>query len=117
MPPNPAVQRRPRDTAALVSNPERIRVLAPGHPTSSVADHSPPIKRGTAPILHSKGVTTETPIAAVLAPTVRRMDSRSEVRDFLVSRRARITVNDGGLVEDGRQRRGPGWRRREGGGL
>jgi len=96
-----------------VSNPERIRVLAPGNPTSSVADHSPPIKRGTAPILHSKGVTTETPIAAVLAPTVRRMDSRSEVRDFLVSRRARITVNDVGLVDDGRQRRVPGLRRRE----
>jgi hypothetical protein len=41
------------------------------------------------------------------------VDDRSEVRDFLVTRRARITLSDVGLPDDGTQRRVPGLRRRE----
>lgn len=41
------------------------------------------------------------------------MDNRSEVRDFLVTRRARISPADVGLPEDGTLRRVPGLRRRE----
>lgn len=41
------------------------------------------------------------------------MDNRGEVRDFLVTRRARISPADVGLPDDGTQRRVPGLRRRE----
>ncbi len=41
------------------------------------------------------------------------MDNGNEVRDFLVSRRARITPADAGVVNDGTLRRVPGLRRRE----
>ncbi|VTR76020.1 helix-turn-helix domain-containing protein [Cellulomonas hominis] len=41
------------------------------------------------------------------------MDNRSEVRDFLVSRRGRITPDDVGLPQYGRARRVPGLRRDE----
>jgi transcriptional regulator with XRE-family HTH domain len=41
------------------------------------------------------------------------MDSRSEIRDFLASRRARITPQQAGLVAYGRNRRVPGLRREE----
>ena len=41
------------------------------------------------------------------------MDNRTEVRDFLVSRRARLTPADAGVVDDGGLRRVPGLRRRE----
>lgn len=41
------------------------------------------------------------------------MDNRGEVRDFLVTRRARISPADVGLRDDGTQRRVPGLRRRE----
>ncbi len=41
------------------------------------------------------------------------MDNGNEVRDFLVSRRARITPAQAGVVNDGSLRRVPGLRRRE----
>jgi transcriptional regulator with XRE-family HTH domain len=41
------------------------------------------------------------------------MDNRSEVRDFLTTRRARITPAEAGVVDDGTMRRVPGLRRRE----
>jgi transcriptional regulator with XRE-family HTH domain len=41
------------------------------------------------------------------------MDSRSEIRQFLASRRARITPQQAGLVAYGRNRRVPGLRREE----
>lgn len=41
------------------------------------------------------------------------MDNRSEVRGFLVTRRARISPADVGLPDDGTHRRVPGLRRRE----
>jgi transcriptional regulator with XRE-family HTH domain len=41
------------------------------------------------------------------------MDSRSEIRQFLVSRRARITPQQAGLIAYGRNRRVPGLRREE----
>lgn len=41
------------------------------------------------------------------------VDNRSEVRDFLVTRRARISPADVGLPDDGTLRRVPGLRRRE----
>ena len=45
--------------------------------------------------------------------TVVAMDNGNEVRDFLVSRRARITPAQAGVVNDGSLRRVPGLRRRE----
>jgi len=41
------------------------------------------------------------------------MDNRSEVRDFLISRRARLTPADAGVMDAGGLRRVPGLRRRE----
>ena len=41
------------------------------------------------------------------------MDSRREIREFLASRRARITPQQAGLVAYGRTRRVPGLRREE----
>ncbi|NGO73253.1 helix-turn-helix domain-containing protein, partial [Streptomyces boncukensis] len=41
------------------------------------------------------------------------MDRHSEIADFLRSRRARITPDRAGLVQDGRVRRVPGLRRDE----
>src|SRR5271170_2448230 len=41
------------------------------------------------------------------------MDSRNEIREFLTSRRARITPQQAGLVAYGRNRRVPGLRREE----
>lgn len=41
------------------------------------------------------------------------MDNRSEVRDFLTGRRARLSPEAAGVVSDGRQRRVPGLRRQE----
>src|ERR687885_257986 len=46
------------------------------------------------------------------APTLDRRDTRSEIRDFLTSRRARITPQDVGLKVFG-PRRVPGLRREE----
>src|ERR1700761_4274079 len=43
------------------------------------------------------------------------MDSRNEIRDFLISRRARITPEQAGLPAYGGNRRGAGLRRGEGG--
>jgi transcriptional regulator with XRE-family HTH domain len=47
------------------------------------------------------------------APTVGLMDRRAEIRDFLVSRRARIAPEEVGLPTSGSQRRTPGLRREE----
>jgi transcriptional regulator with XRE-family HTH domain len=41
------------------------------------------------------------------------VDSRSEIREFLVSRRARVTPSQAGLIAYGRNRRVPGLRREE----
>jgi hypothetical protein len=41
------------------------------------------------------------------------MDNRSEVRDFLITRRARISPTEAGVPDDGTVRRIPGLRRRE----
>ena len=41
------------------------------------------------------------------------MDNRSDIRDFLASRRARITPEQAGLLPGGRRRRVPGLRREE----
>ncbi len=41
------------------------------------------------------------------------MDNGNEVRDFLVSRRGRISPTDAGVIDDGGLRRVPGLRRRE----
>lgn len=41
------------------------------------------------------------------------MDNRAEVRDFLVTRRGRISLTEAGLSSDGTLRRVPGLRRRE----
>ncbi len=41
------------------------------------------------------------------------MDSRSELREFLTSRRARITPQQAGLPQYGGRRRVPGLRRNE----
>ena len=41
------------------------------------------------------------------------MDSRTEIREFLASRRARLTPERAGLPAYGRKRRVPGLRREE----
>jgi transcriptional regulator with XRE-family HTH domain len=51
-------------------------------------------------------------VAGLLVTTVRRVDNRSEARDFLVSRRARLTPEQAGVTVRG-QRRVPGLRRDE----
>lgn len=48
-----------------------------------------------------------------MRPTVSVMDARAEVRDFLTSRRARITPDRAGLATYGEKRRVPGLRRAE----
>jgi len=57
------------------------------------------------------------PVSAVAAaagvPTVGPVDNRTEVRDFLVSRRARISPQRAGLPDHGGHRRVPGLRREE----
>lgn len=45
--------------------------------------------------------------------TVEGVDNRSEIRDFLVTRRARITPEQVGLPSAGGRRRVPGLRREE----
>ena len=47
------------------------------------------------------------------APNVDVMDNRNEARDFLVSRRARLSPSDAGIADNGGVRRVPGLRRRE----
>src|SRR5215218_2979693 len=60
----------------------------------------------------SKRVLTEHPSTRVARRTVDDMDNRAEVRDFLVSRRAKITPQQAGIPDIGR-RRVPGLRRGE----
>src|SRR5205807_1140584 len=56
---------------------------------------------------------TATPHAPPSRPTVMTMNNRREVRDFLVSRRAKITPQQAGLTAFGSNRRVPGLRREE----
>jgi len=58
-------------------------------------------------------VTTGPPSAARAERTVVRMDNRNEIRDFLTSRRARITPEQAGLPAYGGNRRVAGLRREE----
>src|SRR4051794_32420127 len=52
--------------------------------------------------------------SAARRPTVEEVDNRSDIRDFLASRRARITPQQAGLLPGGGRRRVPGLRREEG---
>src|SRR4051794_25235954 len=56
--------------------------------------------------------TDRAPQRSATAPNLEAMDTRSEIRDFLTTRRARITPEDAGLKVFG-QRRVPGLRREE----
>lgn len=58
-------------------------------------------------------VLTEPPCPAGTGPNLERVDNRTEVRDFLTSRRARITPEQAGLPSYGGRRRVPGLRREE----
>ncbi|TDD14906.1 CocE/NonD family hydrolase [Nonomuraea diastatica] len=58
------------------------------------------------------GGTTSTPFHRRPLPTVGKVDNRDDIRDFLISRRARITPQQAGLAPGGR-RRVPGLRREE----
>ena len=51
-------------------------------------------------------------LAAIVAPTVVGMDNRADVREFLMSRRAKVTPDDAGIV-GATNRRVPGLRRSE----
>src|SRR3954454_13958538 len=72
------------------------------------------------PRMASKGVL-RTPLSPTREPrcrraraSLRRVDRRREIREFLMSRRARVTPDDAGLyVLDGDVRRVPGLRREE----
>jgi transcriptional regulator with XRE-family HTH domain len=57
--------------------------------------------------------TGRVPLGDAVRPTVVRMDSRSELREFLTSRRACITPQQAGLPQYGGRRRVPGLRRDE----
>ena len=57
--------------------------------------------------------TDRTPGTAGTEPTVVVMDNRNEIRDFLISRRARITPEWAGLPACGGTRRAAGLRREE----
>lgn len=57
--------------------------------------------------------TGSTPQAARRLYTLVRVDNRSEIREFLLTRRARVTPEQAGLVAYGRNRRVPGLRREE----
>jgi transcriptional regulator with XRE-family HTH domain len=59
-----------------------------------------------------KRVLTEHPSKTASSRTVEGMDNRAEVRDFLISRRAKITPRQAGLPDAG-NRRVPGLRRGE----
>lgn len=62
------------------------------------------------PLFH---VLTEHPRTAEVDLTSKEMDNRSEVREFLASRRAKITPQQAGLPAYGGNRRVPGLRREE----
>ena len=51
--------------------------------------------------------------ALTTGPTVERVDNHAEIRDFLASRRARITPGQAGLPAYGGNRRVKGLRREE----
>src|SRR3954467_14133521 len=59
------------------------------------------------------GGSSSTPFPPRVRRSVDRVDNRSEIRDFLPSRRARITPEQAGLLPGGGRRRGPGLRREE----
>jgi hypothetical protein len=52
-----------------------------------------------------KGVLTERPTHPVRRPRVVHVDNRAEVREFLVSRRAKITPQEAGFPVVGSHRR------------
>src|SRR4051812_29151567 len=60
----------------------------------------------------SRGVPAGSPRHAAARSTLRRVDTRSEIREFLTSRRAMITPDQVGLAAYG-SRRVPGLRREE----
>src|SRR5581483_2409851 len=62
------------------------------------------------PALTGNGSTS---LAAARSPTVESMDNRAQVREFLASRRARITPDQAGLPAYGGNRRVKGLRREE----
>ncbi len=60
-----------------------------------------------------RGGTGKDPLGAVVPPSLGPVDNRTELRAFLVSRRARITPQQAGLPTYGGHRRVPGLRREE----
>src|SRR3954451_19752219 len=59
------------------------------------------------------GGSSSTPFPPRVRRSVDRVDNRSDIRDFLASRRARITPQQAGLLPGGGRRRVPGLRREE----
>ena len=59
------------------------------------------------------GVEARPPSAGAARRSVDGVDNRSDIRDFLASRRARITPEQAGLLPGGGRRRVPGLRREE----
>src|SRR6202140_1698889 len=57
--------------------------------------------------------TGSTPIAGAGNRSLAGVDSRNDIREFLATRRARITPQQAGLASYGRRRRVPGLRREE----
>lgn len=55
----------------------------------------------------------QTPLPAAEPTTVENVDQRKDIREFLTSRRARITPQQAGLPDYGAKRRVPGLRREE----
>ncbi len=57
--------------------------------------------------------TSKPPLVADLRPTLGGMDQRKEIKEFLATRRARITPEQAGIPDYGSTRRVPGLRREE----
>jgi transcriptional regulator with XRE-family HTH domain len=61
----------------------------------------------------SIGGTATTPLSSARSRSVNDVDNRAEIREFLASRRAKITPDQAGLASGGSRRRVPGLRREE----
>jgi transcriptional regulator with XRE-family HTH domain len=74
-----------------------------------------PTKRPSAAVWQSLalGGTGRDPLVAGRRPSLVRVDNRKELREFLISRRAKVTPEQAGLPTYGGHRRVPGLRREE----
>jgi transcriptional regulator with XRE-family HTH domain len=80
-----------------------------GDPTDMISRTPPRAARQGAVI----GGTATTPLQAARRRSVENVDNRAEIREFLSTRRAKVTPDQAGLASGGTRRRVPGLRREE----